>query len=154
MLKPQRIPGVENKAFSAVAVEAGSALIYSTQPTGGGVGAGNNEAILKVEPYTGAPGAGVLFAGIAVDDVVAYDLSVVSRNVLPETTRVTNEPFNIDQGQGVYLTNKVTGTPAVGGLVYLAANSTFGVVSVNSLPAIGVWVGAKDSDGYAKIMFN
>lgn len=152
MLKPQMDINQETMALSAVAIEPGKAVVATTQAGGSGLGDGLGERAVRVLQYAGAPAEDLIFVGIAIDEVVTHNQNLVPRSNLPATTRFAGEPFRVATS-GSLVTNSITGNPAVGGLAYLAANSTFGVAPVNvGDPAVGIWETAKDGDGYAKIL--
>ncbi len=150
-LKGKRTPLKEMYGVAAAVVEAGSAVVYSTQSGATGTGDGHNEKAPLVGVYAGATPVGTKFAGIAQDDVVNVDLSVTPRYALKDTDRVLNETFLIGEW-GEWQTNKVTGSPVAGDIAYLTAGSCFGPTQVGVIPAVGVFKTAKDADGYATIL--
>lgn len=148
-LKPNRTVFAENLRWkSEAAVTAGAALTTGTQPSGAGVGDAVNLAAPVAKMYSGAPASGTKFVGVSMDDVVAFDTTVTPRTSYPPTTRKVGEPFLVGEYVEVW-TNMITGTPALEGDAYLAADSTFGVTSVNSNGVVGKWKSTKDADGYA-----
>ena len=148
-LKPDRKVFAENIRWkSEAAVTAGAALTTGTQPSGAGVGQATNLAAPVARMYTGAPATGTKFVGIAMDDVVNFDTAVTPRTSYPPTTRKVGEPFLVGESVEVW-TNMITGTPALEGDAYLAADSTFGTTAVNGNGVVGKWKSTKDADGYA-----
>lgn len=133
-------------------VAQGSALVLKTsQPSGAGVGEATNDERIVAVNYSGAPASGSKFLGVALDEVISLDLSKYTRQTTKTTTRVIGETLNVGEIVEVW-TNKVTGTPTPMTDAFLAADSTFGTVSVNSNPAVGKWMSSKDADGYALIL--
>lgn len=132
-----------------VAAEAGQVLIIkATQPSGRGVGQAINDAA-PVATLSSSPPSGTVVAGLLLTDVQDIDEAVQHRNY-QKVTQVKNENACL-LTNGYVWTNKITGTPAIGGAAYLAANGTLGTSQTNSIPAVGEWKSSKDTDGYAKV---
>jgi hypothetical protein len=143
MLSPENI-----RCVSENAIVKGAAVILGTQGTGDGVGQALNEAAVVVKSYSGSPPSGTKFMGVSLDDVVPIDTTVTPRTSYPPTTRLVGEPLAIAENAELW-TNMIVGTPTLEGDAYLAADSKFGVTSVNSNGVVGKWKSTKDTNGYA-----
>lgn len=151
-LKGKRSLLADAKCKAAAAVEAGKILIYDTNTSPAATGAGDNAALTNVKVYAGAPIAGMKFFGVAIDDVVVADTALIPRQSYGYTTRFAGEPF-LAGTHGWVMTDQVVGTPAAGDVAYLGADSKFTATQVASLPPVGVFETAKDTDGFAKVSF-
>jgi hypothetical protein len=132
----------------AVADDGCAMILKASQPSGGGVGQALDGQRLVAAAYAGAPPSGTKFLGVALNQVKNVDLSTYPRSSFKPTDTNVGEPVAIGEWCEVW-TNKITGTPALEGDAYLAADSTFGTASVNGNGVVGKWKSTKDSDGYA-----
>lgn len=173
-LKPDREVYITDIDFTCdVEAEAGTILIYGTQPSGHAVGQGVNEAApVATVPGTGTPASGTRIAGVLlsdVEDIYAHALladgSTASglaagvgdpalvrqhRNA-HKTTQVVGENVPLLKDGKVW-TNRVVGTPSAGDPAYLGASGKFSATQSNNLPQVGKFETSKDADGYAKVV--
>ena len=154
-----------------MAAEAGQVLVFNNpQPSGKGVGQGLNGSAPQAQP-TGTVASGLKIAGLLmtdVEDIYSYALLAdgtpasglndgigdpikvrIHRN-FQKTTQVVGENVCL-LTDGKVWTNKITGTPAAGDPAYLGANGTLQNTQAASLPQVGKFVTAMDTDGYAKV---
>jgi hypothetical protein len=141
----------ENNRFkSDAAVTKLSAVVY--KGTGSATGTATNEAAAVAGNYSGAPSTGASFVGIALVDVVNFDLTKGSRAGLKPTDSVIGETFAVSEYCEV-LTDQIvsSATPAPDLPAYLGADSKFDTTQRSSLAAVGEWCSAKDASGRALI---
>ena len=130
--------------------EAGTLMqVKASQPTGRGVGQGINGSAPVAVPVTGTPASGIRILGVLIDDVVSIDPVKQHRNT-QRTDQLVGENVCIIT-DGFVRTNKITGTPAAGDTAYVGANGTFANSQTNSIPAVGKFETAKDTDGFAVV---
>lgn len=131
------------------AAEEGLTLCFSTTAAGSGVAIGDSAgtAVLSTS-QSGAVPAGMLLAPIVSLDTSLYD---VNRHKYQFTTGSKC----VLARKGWLVTNKVLGTPAVGGIAYLFAtgwlSANKGLGGVVDSPPVGTFAGSKDADGYTKV---
>lgn len=151
-LKPdyELIESSINWSCEAVA-ERGTVLVLHTSGSGVAIGATSGKGTLA----SSASGTKVL--GYLMHDVVSLDETRYHRN-FHKNERLTGEKVEIGR-KGWVVTNKVTGTPAVGDTAYLTSN---GVVTptvsstggTSATPKVGWFASTLDADGYARVEFN
>lgn len=116
----------------------------------GGAGAAMDDADAVVE-YAADP-SGALPIGILVNDVVNLDLTRQHINWHKDEVQLGGKVTVLRQGQ--VLTNLVDGTPAAGADAYVAASGYISTTQATGAAKIGQFLGATDSDGYAKVSVN
>lgn len=116
----------------------------------GGAGAAMDDADAVVE-YAADP-SGALPIGILVNDVVNLDLTRQHINWHKDEVQLGGKVTVLRQGQ--VLTNLVDGTPAAGADAYVAASGYISTTQASGAVKIGQFLGATDSDGYAKVSVN
>jgi hypothetical protein len=147
-LKPDRI---EHKTdisfFMNTTAERGG--VVSAVTSGSGVSMDDANAVVAyVATVSGAKPLGVL-----LNDVVNLDLTRQHINWHRDEVQLGGKVTLLRQGQ-VTTNMLVSGiTPSAGTDAYVGANGLIGTSSTNSVK-IGQFLGAKDSDGYAKVSVN
>lgn len=116
----------------------------------GGAGAAMDDADAVVE-YAADP-SGALPIGILVNDVVNLDLTRQHINWHKDEVQLGGKVTVLRQGQ--VLTNLVDGTPAAGADAFVAASGYISTTQASGAVKIGQFLGATDSDGYAKVSVN
>ncbi len=152
-LKTDRQLNVTTIRFTCdVAAEEGQFLIYkASQPTGHAVGQGINELapVATTQTGTGNPPAGTAIAGLLVTPVVSIDVNRQHRN-WNKTEQLVNENVLL-LTDGEVWTNSINGTPVAGSGAYVGPSGKVQTTQVNSIPAVGKFLTAKDADGYALV---
>jgi hypothetical protein len=149
-LKGDRAVYIDDISYvSEKAEEAGSLLcVKATQPTGRGVGAGQNEAAPVATSLAAIP-SGTVVAGVLINNVVDIDQTRQHRN-FQRVEQVVGENVTLLK-DGFVRTNKISGTPAAGAPAYLATNGNFSPTQTNAIPPVGKFETAKGTDGFAKV---
>ena len=151
-LRPQRDVLHTEISYTLNDVAApGVVLVHSTQ--GSGIALGDSAGVVTLA----ASASGTTVAGVLLQDFVNIDQTVRHRNFYKDQ-QVIGEKCNI-MTKGWVVTNKVTGTPALGNKAYLTAN---GIVTptvsstggTTATPFVGRFGGAIDEDGYVKLEVN
>lgn len=130
---------------------AGSVVCYET--AGSGVAAGDSAPVVQLADDP----SGLVPAGMLEWDFVDIDETKFHRN-FHNNEQVIGDPATLIV-KGWAVTNKIIGSPTYGETAYLGAsgnltrafNTGGGVVST---PKLGMWLGKKDADGYAKVSIN
>lgn len=128
--------------------EAGVVLCYETDGSGVALGDRAGEVDLIAAP------SGYKVAGLLMNDVEDVDETQHHRNFHKDVTKPGERCTLLRKGR--VTTNKITGTPAVGGTAYLTANgvltptmsATGGIVAT---PKVGQFVSLKDENGYVTV---
>lgn len=131
--------------------EAGVTLCYST--AGSGVAAGDSGGVAQLA----ANPSGLVPLGMLENDFVNIDETQFHRNY-HKNEHVIGDPCTAVR-KGWMVTNKIIGNPTAGETAYLGASGNLTrAFNVNgglvATPKIGMWLGAKDADGYAKVSIN
>lgn len=144
----RQINATEIRYISEAAMEAGICVVVkSSQPTGRGVSPGYNDAAPVAVKVSGTPASGTRPIGMLLDNVVSIDPTKQHRNY-QRVESLIGEPMCV-LTDGWCRTNMITGTPAAGDPAYLGVDSTFDTTQRNSIPAVGKFVTAKGTDGFA-----
>lgn len=151
-LRPQRdyVHGEISYTLNDVAAP-GVVLVHSTQ--GSGIAQGDVAGVVTLS----ASPSGTTVAGVLMQNFVNINQTTTHRNFYKDE-QVIGERCNL-MTKGWVVTDKVTGTPALGNKAYLTANgvvtptlsTTGGLVAT---PFVGRFGGAKDEDGYVKLEVN
>lgn len=151
-LKGDRATYVEDIQHTCdAAAEAGQLLIKGTQPSGHAIGQGINDMNPVATPVgTGNPASGAKVLGVLMTDVVSVDTTRYHRN-FHNNEQLVNEPVNLLRDGWVW-TNRINGTPVADDIAYIGQSGNFATGQVNSIPAVGKFETAKDSNGYAKVV--
>jgi hypothetical protein len=152
MLKPDRREFKHDIEwyFGAVAERGGIASIAvgGTQPSGGYPGDPNSMAAYAANPSGQVP------LGILLYDVVSFDTNRQHENWYKSGFQArAGMKVAIDRS-GRYTTNMIPSgvSPQAGQPAYLGPSGLITNVQATGAPAaVGVWLGAVDQDGYAKI---
>lgn len=128
----------------------GVVLCFSTQ--GSGMALGDMAGLVTLH----ATGSGQVVAGVLLNNFVNINQTLYHRN-FHKDEHVIGERCTILR-KGWVVTDKVTGTPALGNKAYLTANGvvtpTLGTGGIVGNPLVGTFGGAKDEDGYVKLEVN
>jgi hypothetical protein len=151
-LKPDRlILEYEIGMTCDTATERGVVLVLGTSGSGVAVGDSANAATLA------SNASGKIPVGMLLNDVVDIDTTRYHINFHKDETLINNR---CAMGRkGYVVTNKISGTPAVGDTAYLTSNgqltptvsSTGGTAAT---PKFGKFESIKDENGYVKVSFN
>lgn len=128
--------------------EAGSVLCFKTAGSGFSLGDTSGEVQLAASP------SGLKVAGILMHPMVNVDETRYKLNFYKNEAQIT-EPCEFMK-KGWMVTNKVTGSPTLGDKAYLTANGVVTPTKVNdaATPLVGEFGGAKDENGYVKLVVN
>lgn len=137
---------------TAPAVDRGGVVCLETlSASGAAMDQGDNTVVYAAATATDVP------VGILLNDVVNKDLTRTHLNQYKDEVQIGGKVTVMTRGWVV--TDNVTGTPAAGDLAY--ASETAGEISTVAADAqasgnlaIGRFMSAKDSDGYAKVYVN
>ncbi len=151
-LKPDRSPeyGSDISFYMNEVAERGGVVVLSTVGSGGAM---DNGAALVT--YAANP-SGKLPIGFLMNDMVDVDLTKYflnpNKDEVQKGSKVNLRTF------GWLTTNfiKSGDTPVVGSKAYVDTNGKVTITQLNPVqnPQIGVFLSAKDQDGFAKVMFN
>ena len=92
------------------------------------------------------------FAGVTEHPHVTLDTTKYDLNRLKHE-QLVNRPVTL-MTQGFVVTNQISGTPAIGNDVFLAANGTVSPVQVVGSQKVGKFESKLDEGGYAKVRFS
>lgn len=128
------------------AAEAGYIVLQGTQSTGNATGSAWNANVVVGTVGTGVPASGSIPVGVLTHPVVASrDYRKYSK-----VETFVGEVANLLQ-IGTIETNAILGTPTAGAPAYVTTGCKFATVQANSIPAVGKFVTAKDTEGYATV---
>jgi len=151
-LKPDRVILETDITLTCESVAArGVTLCHHTAGSGEAMGDHSGKADLYSNP------SGKKVAGLLMGDVVSVDLTRYHLNFHKDEVPVGNKVTLLRKGTVV--TDKVTGTPAVGNTAYLTANgvltptvsATGGIVAT---PKVGEFAGGLDESGFCRVHIN
>jgi hypothetical protein len=91
-------------------------------------------------------------AGLLLNDVVNLDLTRQHLNSYKDEVQLGNKVTLLKRGWVV--TDAISGTPAQGDTAYWYGDGQLTPTQLDSRPAVGRFLSAKDSDGYAKVQIN
>jgi hypothetical protein len=134
-LKGDRAVYIDDISYvSEKAEEAGSLLcVKATQPTGRGVGAGQNEAAPVATHRRPPSRPGRSWPACSSTTWSSIDQTRQHRN-FQRVEQVVGENVTLLK-DGFVRTNKISGTPAAGAPAYLATNGNFSPTQTNAIPA-------------------
>lgn len=152
MLKADRVIIETDITLTCESVaERGVILCHKTAGSGEAMGDHAGQADLYAAP------SGKKVVGVLMCDVVNVDLTRYHLNFHKDEVPVGNRVWLLRKG--TIVTDKVTGTPAVGGTAYLTANgvltptvsSTGGIVAT---PKVGEFASTLDEEGFVRVNVN
>ena len=148
-LKPDRIELLSDVSFfMSTTGTRGGVVSVSTASTG--VGAAMDDANAVVA-YTSNP-SGAYPVGVLLNDVVDHDLTRQHINFHKDEIQKGGKVAVLRRGQVV--TNNLNGSPAAGQTAYLHSGGDISATQLSGAVAVGQFLSAKDSDGYAKVSVN
>lgn len=144
-LRPDRLvnDGASVEYFMNEVAEPGIIVTHSTSASGAGLDDPN--AVVKIPTGTGDGNP----AGMLINKVVNKDLTQQHLNEHNGEQQIGGKVTVVTRGWLVTNMIKTGETPAAGEAAYFDADGELSATSGS--PQIGVWKGAKDADGYAKV---
>ncbi len=88
-------------------------------------------------------------AGLLLTKVESIDVNRQHRNWHNDSQLVNENVLLLTDG--FVWTNRINGTPVAGSGAYIGPSGNFHTTQLNSIPAVGKFETAKDSDGYARV---
>jgi hypothetical protein len=148
-LKPDRIELLTDISFfmSSTATRGG---VVSVATASTGVGVAMDDANAVVEYASSANGAYPV--GVLLNDVVDLDLTRQHINWHKDEVQKGGKVTVLRNGQ--VTTSNIEGDPAAGQVAYLHNNGNVSATQISGAVAVGQFLSAKDSDGYAKVSIN
>lgn len=148
-LKPDRIELLTDISFfmSSTATRGG---VVSVSTASTGVGVAMDDANAVVEYASSANGAYPV--GVLLNDVVDLDLTRQHINWHKDEVQKGGKVTVLRNGQ--VTTSNINGDPAAGQVAYLHNNGDISATQISGAVAVGQFLSAKDSDGYAKVSIN
>lgn len=145
-LKPDRsyvLNDTEISYFMNEVAERGIIVTHSSSASGAGLDDANG--VVKIPTGTGDGNP----AGLLLSNVVNKDLTQTHLNQHKDEVQLGNKVTLLVRGWVVTNMIKTGETPAAGAAAYFDADGELSATSGS--PQVGIWKGAKDSDGYAKV---
>ena len=151
-LKPDRIESHTDISFFMNAVaERGVVVVAATGTASSNVGASMDDAGALAEVAATATSRNPL--GVLLNDVKDYDLTKQHINWYKDEVQKGGKVTLLRQGQ--VTTDAIASvTPKAGETAYVAANGNLSNAQATGASAVGMFLSAKDSDGYAKVDIN
>jgi hypothetical protein len=148
-LKPDRIELLSDVSFfMSTTGTRGGVVSVSTASTGVGVAMDDANAVVA---YSSNP-SGAYPVGVLLNDVVNLDLTRQHINFHKDEVQLGGKVAILRKGQ--VTTNNIDGTPAAGQTAYLHSGGNVSATQEAGAVAVGQFLSAKDSDGYAKVSVN
>lgn len=135
--------GVQIAYFMDEVGERGILVTHSSSASGAGMDDANGVVKIPTGTGDGKP------AGVLLNNVVNKDLSQTHLNAHKDEVQIGSKVAVLARGWCVSNMLATGETPAAGNPAYFEASGELSG-SAGS-PQIGIWLGAKDADGYAKI---
>lgn len=148
-LKPDRIELLSDVSFfMSTTGTRGGFVSVSTASTGVGVAMDDANAVVA---YSSNP-SGAYPVGVLLNDVVDLDLTRQHINFHKDEVQKGGKVAILRKGQ--VTTNNIEGTPAAGQTAYLHSGGNVSSTQLTGAVAVGQFLSAKDTDGYAKVSVN
>lgn len=148
-LKPDRIELLTDISyFMSTTGVRGGVVSVSTASTGVGVAMDDANAVVA---YANDP-SGAYPVGVLLNDVVNLDLTRQHINWHKDEVQVGGKVAVLRNGQ--VTTNNINGSPAAGQTAYVHSGGNISATQETGAVAVGQFLSAKDSDGYAKVSIN
>lgn len=148
-LKPDRIELMTDVSFFMnTTATRGGVVSISTASTGVGVAMDDANAVVA---YASNP-SGAYAVGVLLNDVVDLDLTRQHINWHKDEVQKGGKVTILRNGQ--VTTSNVAGSPAAGQTAYLHSGGNLSPTQLTGAVAVGQFLSAKDSDGYAKVSIN
>ena len=146
-LKPDRIELQTDISFfmSTTGTRGGVASLSSA---GSGVAMDDASAVVA---YTTNP-SGAYPVGVLLNDVVNLDLTRQHINWHKDEVQKGGKVALLRNGQ--VTTDQIDGTPTNGATAYLHSGGKLSTTQLSGALAVGQFLSAKDTDGYAKVSIN
>jgi hypothetical protein len=154
-LKPHRVERYTDISFFFPSGTAERGIIVTFH--NGGSGEAMDQALAKVRKPL-AEMSGARPAGLLMNDVVNIDQTRQHINFHKDEVQVGSKVCLLIEGE--VTTNMVSGTPTAGQKAYFNSDGQLSATRVvfgdgtSEVPQVGVFLSAKDSDGYAKVRIN
>jgi hypothetical protein len=148
-LKPDRIELLTDVSFfMSTTGTRGGVVSISTASTGVGVAMDDADAVVA---YASNP-SGAYPVGVLLNDVVDLDLTRQHINWHKDEVQKGGKVTILRNGQ--FTTSNINGNPAAGQTAYVHSGGNISATQVTGAVAVGQFLSAKDSDGYAKVSIN
>lgn len=148
-LKPDRIELMTDVSFFMnTTATRGGVVSVSTSSTGVGVAMDDANAVVT---YASNP-SGKYPVGVLLNDVVDLDLTRQHINWHKDEVQKGGKVTILRNGQ--VTTSNIAGSPAAGQTAYLHSGGNISSIQLTGAVAVGQFLSAKDSDGYAKVSIN
>lgn len=148
-LKPDRIELLTDISFfMSTTGTRGGVVSISTASTGVGVSMDDADAVVA---YASDP-SGAYPVGVLLNDVVDLDLTRQHINWHKDEVQKGGKVTVLRNGQ--VTTNNIDGSPAPGQIAYVHSGGNLSATQLTGAVAVGQFLSAKDSDGYAKVSIN
>lgn len=148
-LKPDRIELLTDVSFfMSTTGTRGGVVSISTASTGVGVAMDDADAVVA---YASNP-SGAYPVGVLLNDVVDLDLTRQHINWHKDEVQKGGKVTVLRNGQ--VTTNNINGNPAPGQTAYVHSGGNISATQETGAVAVGQFLSAKDSDGYAKVSIN
>jgi hypothetical protein len=148
-LKPDRIELLTDISFfMSTTGTRGGVVSISTASTGVGVSMDDADAVVA---YASNP-SGAYPVGVLLNDVVDLDLTRQHINWHKDEVQKGGKVTVLRNGQ--VTTNNIDGSPAPGQIAYVHSGGNLSATQLTGAVAVGQFLSAKDSDGYAKVSIN
>lgn len=148
-LKPDRIELLTDISFfMSTTGTRGGVVSISTASTGVGVSMDDADAVVA---YASDP-SGAYPVGVLLNDVVDLDLTRQHINWHKDEVQKGGKVTVLRNGQ--VTTNNIAGSPAPGQIAYVHSGGNISATQLTGAVAVGQFLSAKDSDGYAKVSIN
>ena len=145
-LKPDRIELLTDISFfMSTTGTRGGVVSISTASTGVGVSMDDADAVVA---YASDP-SGAYPVGVLLNDVVDLDLTRQHINWHKDEVQKGGKVTVLRNGQ--VTTNNIDGSPAPGQIAYVHSGGNLSATQLTGAVAVGQFLSAKDSDGYAKV---
>ena len=135
--------GASVEYFMSEVAERGIIVTHSTSASGAGLDDANG--VVKIPTGTGDGNP----AGLLLCDMVNKDLTQTHLNYQKDEVQIGGKVTVLTRGWVVTNMIKTGETPAGGAAAYFDADGELS--ATGGSPQVGVWKGAKDSDGFAKV---
>jgi hypothetical protein len=148
-LKPDRIELLTDVSFfMSTTGTRGGVVSISTASTGVGVAMDDANAVVA---YASNP-SGAYPVGVLLNDVVDLDLTRQHINWHKDEVQKGGKVTVLRNGQ--ITTSNINGNPAAGQTAYVYSGGNISATQATGAVAVGQFLSAKDSDGYAKVSIN
>jgi hypothetical protein len=148
-LKPDRIELLTDISyFMSTTGVRGGVVAVSTSSTGVGAAMDYANAVVA---YASNP-SGAYPVGVLLNDVVDLDLTRQHINYHKDEVQKGGKVAVLRNGQ--VTTSNIDGTPAAGQTAYVGSGGNVSATQEAGAVAVGQFLSAKDSDGYAKVSIN